>query len=56
MQALHAEERQRLFDSMAAMKQALPVEVLEKLCEALLEFLTGRGTAQSFPKPHTFKK
>lgn len=55
VQALHGEERQRLFDSVQAMKQALPAEVLDKLCEALLEFLTERGTAQFFLKPHTFK-
>ncbi len=56
VETLHGEDGQRMFDSLAEMKQALPAEVLEKLCEALLEFLTGRGTAQSFLKPHTFKK
>ncbi len=56
VEALHGEDGQRLFNSLAAMKQSLPAEVLEKLCEALLEFLTGRGTAQSFLKPHTSRK
>lgn len=55
VRALRQEDGQSLFQSTEEMKQALPAEIMEKLCEVLLEFLTQRGTAQVFPKPHTFK-
>lgn len=55
VRALRQEDGQCLFQSTEEMKQALPAEIMEKLCEVLLEFLTQRGTAQVFPKPHTFK-
>ena len=55
VRALRQEDGQCLFQSAEEMKQALPAEIMEKLCEVLVEFLTQRGTAQVFPKPHTFK-
>ena len=55
VRALHQEDGQCLFQSTEEMKQALPAEIMEKLCEVLLEFLTQRGTAQVFHKPHTFR-
>lgn len=55
VRALRQEDGQSLFHSTEEMKQALPAEIMEKLCEVLLEFLIQRGTAQVFPKPHTFK-
>lgn len=50
---LHNEEGQYTFASVAEMKQAMPYAALEKLYEALVEFLIERGNAQVFLKPHT---
>lgn len=53
--SLRGEAGERVFSSVEIMKESLPSEVLEKLLEELLEFLSGRGDAQVFPKPHISK-
>lgn len=50
--ALRGEGGERLFSSIEEMKEILPAEVMEKLCEAFLAFTAERGNAQVFPKPH----
>jgi hypothetical protein len=55
VQVLHDENWQRLFASVEEMKTSLPPEVLEKLYETLVDFLSERGNAQVFLKPHTSK-
>jgi hypothetical protein len=52
---LHDENWQRIFYSVDEMKAAMPPEVLEKLYEALVEFLAECANAQVFLKPHTSK-
>lgn len=52
---LHDENRQILFSSVEDMKESATDEVLEKLYEALMEFLEERSNAQVFLKPHTSK-
>jgi hypothetical protein len=54
-QTLYDGNRQRLFYSVEEMKTSLPPEVLEKLYETLVDFLSERGNAQVFLKPHTSK-
>lgn len=53
VKALHDENRQRIFLSVDEMKDSLITEVLDKLYEALREFLEECGNAQVFLKPHT---
>ncbi len=53
--ALYGDDGQRLFSSADRMKEALPAEVLARLCEAMAELLSERGDAQVFPEPHTSK-
>lgn len=52
-QVLCDESGKQLFDSVGEMKAILPAEVMEQLYDAFLEFLTERGNAQVFLKPHT---
>jgi len=53
VQTLHDENRQQLFSAVDEMKDSMPPEVLEKLYEALVDFITECGNAQVFLKPHT---
>lgn len=53
--ALHAGDGRRLFASADEMRAALPEEVLQRLYEALGDFLHERGDAKVFPEPHTSK-
>ncbi|HBC92988.1 MAG TPA: hypothetical protein DCZ10_08850 [Pelotomaculum sp.] len=56
VRVLHDAGRQPLFSSVEKMKATVPADLLEKLYESLLTFLSESGDAQVFLKPHTFKK
>lgn len=55
VRVLHDQDRQPLFATIDEMKEALPPELLEKLYEALMDFLNECGNAQVFLKPHIFR-
>lgn len=55
VEVLRDENREKLFDDVEEMQEALPVELLNEFLEALATFLNERGNAQAFQEPHIFK-
>lgn len=55
VEILRDENREKLFDDVEEMQEALPAELLNEFLEALATFLNERGNAQAFQEPHIFK-